>query len=280
MVYILYVPTCVVGFVIEAVPGQNVSLPCTVDQVNDQQTVRWYGHNDYISSGKMFNSDAFGTLKKFYALPGASDDYSLFIMIPDDIMIWSYLTTTYECRLVSNTDDDVVQELQTYELQIYQPECTIIQINGSTSVASCSYQNIQQFQATWFVKDVSVEGIRNCTSDICTLNYAYTSRKVNPQDLVCNVINTVTMRKSKCSIKETHIPTLLPKTEASMTALTSTTIQVQPHSTLNILKEDTTTDIPDSDSNQKQGFITMVQFTIATACTSTMIFVLFINEFY
>ncbi|XP_033111913.1 uncharacterized protein LOC117112836 isoform X2 [Anneissia japonica] len=279
MVYILYVPTCVVGLVTEAVPGQNISLPCMVKQVNNQQIIKWWGHNGYISSGKMF-TNILGATTPFYALPGAGNDYSLFIMIPDDIMIWTYLADTYECRLVLNNDDEDFQNLKIHELQIYQPECAIININGSTSVASCSYRNIQQFQETWLiVKDVSVACIRNCTSDICTLNYTYNPSEANPQDTVCNVTITGSMRTFKCTLKETHIPTLPPKTEAS-TALTSTTIQVQPHSTLNILKENTTTDIPDSDSNQKQGFITMVQFTIATACTSTVIFIVFIIEFY
>ncbi|XP_033111912.1 uncharacterized protein LOC117112836 isoform X1 [Anneissia japonica] len=222
MVYILYVPTCVVGLVTEAVPGQNISLPCMVKQVNNQQIIKWWGHNGYISSGKMF-TNILGATTPFYALPGAGNDYSLFIMIPDDIMIWTYLADTYECRLVLNNDDEDFQNLKIHELQIYQPECAIININGSTSVASCSYRNIQQFQETWLiVKDVSVACIRNCTSDICTLNYTYNPSEANPQDTVCNVTITGSMRTFKCTLKETHIPTLPPKTEVPSQSISPT----------------------------------------------------------
>ncbi|XP_033098907.1 uncharacterized protein LOC117099805 [Anneissia japonica] len=215
--YILYVPTCMVrGLIIQkAVPGQNVSLPCMVDQVNNQQTVKWWSHSRYISSEKII-IDSLGLIKTSFALPGEGANYSLFIMIPDEITIWPYLVETYECRLVSNTDGDVLQKLKIYELQIYQPECIIIHINGSISVPSCSYQNIPEVQATWLVDDSSVHSIRDCTSDVCPLNYTFNPREVNPQDIECSVeIPNRKLWRIKCSITQTHSTILPQKTEVS-----------------------------------------------------------------
>ncbi|XP_033111835.1 uncharacterized protein LOC117112777 [Anneissia japonica] len=122
----------------------------------------------------------------------------------------------YECRLVSNTDGEDVQKLRIYDLQIYQPECTIININGSTSVASCSYRNIPQFQVEFLVDGSSVHRMGDCTSDVCPLNYTFNPREVNPQNIECSVeIPNRKLWRIKCSITQTHSTILPQKTEVS-----------------------------------------------------------------
>ncbi|XP_033111924.1 uncharacterized protein LOC117112842 [Anneissia japonica] len=249
LMYMSETPTCVVrGQPISSVPGMNVSLPCMA--VNDQKTIKWWGHNGYISSGKDF-LEIFNTLKEYCAI-GTGNDYSLFIMIPDDKNIWPYLAETYECRLVPGNDEDVTT-IESYELQIYQPECTIYHINSSIAVASCSYQNIPEFQVKLLIDNSDNPEMNHCTSDTCTLNYTYSPSEVIAQDLVCSVtISEKELSRTICSMQ--NYITKLPQetTEESLTSASSP-ISSSPTSTsptLNLATENSLTSSTKSTTNK------------------------------